>query len=182
MNPNIYRLQNGYSPILPGAVHITLKSLRIILKINSEKFVQPISCQFSIFLPPETVGKTKVTLTFSGGTEIKYRHKMGEFSLWFLSYAKLVGQKNSRKCFDVKVGSRRSRIFFKKCVPKNFAIFTGKHFCRSLFLIQLLVCRDRTPLMASSVVFLLNSSSQIFCRINLKSTAIESFLVILYSK
>ena len=91
MNPNIYRLQNGYSPILPGAVHITLKSLRILLKINSEKFVQPISGQFSIFLPPETVGKTKVTLTFSGVTEIKYRHKMGEFSQWYLSYAKLVG-------------------------------------------------------------------------------------------
>ena len=36
--------------------------------------------------------------------------------------------------------SRRSQMFFKIGVPENFAIFTGKHLCWSLFLIK----RDAT--------------------------------------
>ena len=37
-----------------------------------------------------------------------------------------------------KDGSRssRSQMFFKIGVPKTFAIFTGKHLCSSLFLIE----------------------------------------------
>ena len=33
--------------------------------------------------------------------------------------------------------SRRSRMFFKLIILKNFAIFTGKHLCKSQFFIKL---------------------------------------------
>ena len=36
--------------------------------------------------------------------------------------------------------SSHSEIFFKIGVLKNFAIFTGKHLCLSLFLIKLQLC------------------------------------------
>ena len=44
--------------------------------------------------------------------------------------------------------SGRSQIFFKMGVPKNFAIFTVKHLCWSLFLIKLQKacnCINKTP-------------------------------------
>ena len=41
-----------------------------------------------------------------------------------------------------KQRSSRSQILFKTGVLKNFANFTGKHMCWSLFLIKLQVCRQ----------------------------------------
>ena len=38
------------------------------------------------------------------------------------------------------IKSSRSQMFFKVGVLKNFAIFTGKHMCKSLFLIKLKTC------------------------------------------
>ena len=35
-------------------------------------------------------------------------------------------------------------VFYKKAVPKNFSIFTGKYLCSSLFLIKLQVFRSAT--------------------------------------
>ena len=37
----------------------------------------------------------------------------------------------------MKISCSRSQVFFKIGVPKNFADFTGKHFCLSFFLIKL---------------------------------------------
>ena len=51
-------------------------------------------------------------------------------------------------------GFRRShwRCSIKKAVLKNFAIFTGKHLCWSLFLVKLQAFRPfyRTPMVATS--------------------------------
>ena len=41
-----------------------------------------------------------------------------------------------------KCSNSRSQMFFKTGVLENFAIFTGKHLCQSLFLIKL---RGRSP-------------------------------------
>ena len=48
------------------------------------------------------------------------------------------------------IKSSRSRMFFKKVVLKNFAIFTGKYLCWSLFLIQLQAFRPATLLKRDS--------------------------------
>ena len=41
----------------------------------------------------------------------------------------------SKKSFFIIVfRSSRTQMFFKTCVIRNFAIFIGKHLCRSLFL------------------------------------------------
>ena len=40
-------------------------------------------------------------------------------------------------CFQVKYKNSRSLMFFKIGVLKNFALFTGRHLCWSLFLIKL---------------------------------------------
>ena len=55
-----------------------------------------------------------------------------------------------------KMRSSRSQKFFKIGVLKNFAIFTGKHLCWSLFLIKLQVWNPVTSLKRDSntVVFL----------------------------
>ena len=48
------------------------------------------------------------------------------------------------------VRSSRSQMFFKIGVFKNFAIFKGKHLCRSLFLIKLQPWRPATLLKRDS--------------------------------
>ena len=49
-----------------------------------------------------------------------------------------------------KLKSCRLQMFFKIGSIKNFAIFTGKHLCWGLFLVQLLVYRSATFLKISS--------------------------------
>ena len=51
------------------------------------------------------------------------------------------------------IKSRRSQMFFKIGVLKNFAIFTGKDMCKSLFLIKLKACN-----------FIKKRLQQVFCR------------------
>ena len=51
--------------------------------------------------------------------------------------------------------SSRSQMFFKTDVLKNFAIFKGKHLCRSLFLIKLQTCRSATLFKSDSNTFVL---------------------------
>ena len=51
------------------------------------------------------------------------------------------------------IKSSRSQMFFKIGVLKNFAIFTGKHMCKSLFLIKLKACN-----------FIKKRLQQVFCR------------------
>ena len=46
--------------------------------------------------------------------------------------------------------SSRSKISFKIGVLKNFAIFTGKHLCSSLFVIKLPVCKSANLLKRDS--------------------------------
>ena len=48
------------------------------------------------------------------------------------------------------IRSSRSQMFFRIGVLKNFAIFTGKHLCRSLFLIKLQCWRPATLLKRDS--------------------------------
>ena len=57
---------------------------------------------------------------------------------------------------ETKNRSSRSQIFYKKRVLTNFAKFTGKHLCWSLFLITLPALRPATLLKRNSntVVFL----------------------------
>ena len=51
------------------------------------------------------------------------------------------------------IKSSRSQMFFKIGVLKNFAIFTGKHVCNSLFLIKLKACN-----------FIEKRLQKVFCR------------------
>ena len=51
--------------------------------------------------------------------------------------------------------SSHSQMFFKTDVLKNFAIFKGKHLCRSLFLIKLQTCRSATLFKSDSNTFVL---------------------------
>ena len=44
---------------------------------------------------------------------------------------------DSKQRNQAKIRSSRSKMFFKISVLENFAIFTGKHLCWSLFLIKL---------------------------------------------
>ena len=48
--------------------------------------------------------------------------------------------KTNNECFLESYRSSRSQMFFKIGIPKNFAIFTVKHLCRSPILIK--VCND----------------------------------------
>ena len=46
-------------------------------------------------------------------------------------------------------------LFYIKAVLKNFAIFTGKHLCRSLFLIQNVAKFSRAPILKNIYEILL---------------------------
>ena len=59
-----------------------------------------------------------------------------DFIDFYLDYTNIF-LKLCLKYRDFIYRSRRSQMFFKIGVLKNFAIFTGKHLCWSLFLIQL---------------------------------------------
>ena len=53
-------------------------------------------------------------------------------------------ERGSLKNYNLKNCKPRKKlqeVFFKKTVLKNFAIFTGKHLCWSLFIIKLKVFR-----------------------------------------
>ena len=52
-------------------------------------------------------------------------------------FRKIASLKTSCSEKSVKYRSSRPEMFCKKGVLKNFAIFTGKHLCWSLFLIKL---------------------------------------------
>ena len=45
---------------------------------------------------------------------------------------------------------QKPEVFYKKAVLKNFAVFIGKHFCSSLFLIKLQAFRPATLLKRDS--------------------------------
>ena len=45
-----------------------------------------------------------------------------------------------------KLQMQPPKVFYKKAVIKNFAIFTGKHLCWSLFLIQIIPKFLRAPI------------------------------------
>ena len=73
-------------------------------------------------------------------------------------------KKGKRICKELKISvmgvisttsikSSRSKMFFKIGVLKNFAIFTGKHMCKSLFLIKLKACN-----------FIKKRLQKVFCR------------------
>ena len=69
-------------------------------------------------------------LKFDNSSEVKNMNSGGDIplpqaSLW---YTVIMGLVRKASC---------SQMFFKIVVPKNFEIFTGKHLCCSLFLINL---------------------------------------------
>ena len=59
-------------------------------------------------------------------------------------------KKKSAKSLVWDCGDSLSQMFFKIGILKNFANFTGKHMCWSLFLIKLLVLRPATLLTKDS--------------------------------
>ena len=59
--------------------------------------------------------------------------------------------KVARKKFEPSFFQKQPpEVFYKKNVLKNFAIFTGKHLCSSLFLIELQASRPLTLLQRDS--------------------------------
>ena len=65
--------------------------------------------------------------------------------------------------FSPDFRSSRPEVFYKKCLLRNFAKFTIKHLCQSLFLVQVIsgkfckifkkILLDRSPPVAASVTF-----------------------------
>ena len=53
-------------------------------------------------------------------------------------------------------------MFFKRCVHKNFANFTGKHLCWGLFLIKLQALRPATSLKRDSTHVFSSEICEIF--------------------
>ena len=79
----------------------------------------------------------------------------------------------SKRCFNVKSStyyfhmktsyrSNHPRMFYKKCVMKNFAKYTGKHLYQSLFQKS---CRDTTCNTSVFLQFCKICQKGLFCRI-----------------
>ena len=92
----------------------------------------------------------KVCLKAISFSEAATRHKRGSF----LSFCLKVTLNNGNcvfliACKDVK-RQKQPKVFYKKAVLKNIAIFTGKHLCWSLFFIKLQACFEEYHLTAAS--------------------------------
>ena len=69
-----------------------------------------------------------------------------DVSLKYVERKKLLGRHNPcEMAVFKKMEKQPPEVFYKKYVLKNFAIFTGKHLCWSLFLIQNIAKFLRAP-------------------------------------
>ena len=110
------------------------------LKVFGESFSKPLrkNQSFPLKISSKNVSKSTISCRFG---HIYWRNPQwkslifAQKSLWTQTD---FGDFRARSC-----RSSRSQMFFRIGVQKNFAHFTGKHLCRSLFLIKLqtLACK-----------------------------------------
>ena len=119
-------------------VHVLPNKCRHNYDINNKynlQNIKPYSRHFLISIHPENVRKPP----FLGGIEMKHYHEMGQESFFTPNLEQMFSW--LAEIFNFKLNRRsRSEMFFKIGVLKNFAIFTEKYLCWSLFLIKFQVC------------------------------------------